>query len=83
MSETNSNQEYQEHDQFPRVEAIKSTISGMNWLIGEIVELYLHPQPSSSFKTPLNPVSEGHRDDEVPIGDIAMPLGPYAVIGER
>ena len=67
------------------VKAMKSTIGNVRWLTGEVIELSLHlyQQPSKLFVTPLKPVPEGYRDDEVRIGDIAMLLGQYVAIGER
>ena len=73
----------QERDGKLQVEAIKSTISGVKWLTGEVIELSLEQQPSNFFVTPLKPVPEGHRNDEVRVGDIAMLLGQYLAIGDR
>lgn len=65
------------------VETIKATIGGVNWLTGELIELVINQQPSRFFVTPLKTVLEGHRDDEVRVGDIAMLLGQYVAIAER
>ena len=73
----------QEHNGCLHVEAMKSTISGFKWLTGEVIELSLHQRPSKLFVTPLKPVPEGRRDDEVRIGDIAMLLGQFVAVGER
>ena len=73
----------QERDGKLQVEAMKSTISGVKWLTGEVIELSLEQQPSKFFVTPLKAVPEGHRNDEVRVGDIAMLLGQYHAIGER
>lgn len=73
----------QEQNGYLHVEAIKATIGGVKWLTGEVIELSLYQQPSKLFVTPLKTVPEGHRDDEVRVGDIAMLLGQYVAIGER
>ena len=72
-----------EHNGSLLVEAMKSTVGGVRWLTGEVIELSLDQQPFKLFVTPLKPVPEGYRDDEVRVGDIAMLLGQYAAIGER
>lgn len=72
----------QEHNGYLHVEAIKSTVVGVKWLTGEVIELSLHQQPSKLFVTPLKPVPEGHQNDEVRVGDIAMLLGQYVALGE-
>ena len=72
----------QEHSGYLEVEAIKSEVSSIKWLTSELIELSLRQQPSKLFVTPLQPVPEGHRDDEVRVGDIAMLLGQYVAIGE-
>lgn len=73
----------QEHNGYLHVEAIKSTVGGIKWLTGEVIELSLYHHPSKLFVTPLKPVPEGHQDDEVRVGDVAMLLGQYVAIGER
>ncbi|CAF9904073.1 MAG: hypothetical protein ALECFALPRED_004831 [Alectoria fallacina] len=73
----------QDHNGSLHVEAIKSTIGGVKWLTGEVIELSLYQQPSKLFVTPLKPVPENHRDDEVRVDDIALLLGQYVAIGER
>ena len=73
----------QEHNGYLHIEGIKATVGGVQWLTGEVIELSLHQQPSKLFVTPLKPVPEGYRDDEVRVGDIAMLLGQYVAIGER
>ena len=72
----------QEHNGYLHVEGIKSTVGGVKWLTSEVIELSLYQQPSKVFVTPLKPVPEGHRDDEVRVGDIAMFVGQYVAIGE-
>lgn len=72
----------QERNGHLQVEGIKSTIDGVKWLTGEVIELPLHQQPSKLFVTPLKRVSEVHRDDEFRLRDIAMLLGQYVAIGE-
>ena len=73
----------QEHNGYLNVEATSSTISSVRWLTGEVIELSLSQRPSKVFVTPLQPVPEGHRDDEARDGDIAILIGQYIAIGER
>ena len=76
---------YENRNSYLHVEAMQSTIRNVKWLTGEVIELSLHlyQQPSKLFVTPLKPVPEGYRDDEVRIGDVAILLGQYVAIGER
>ncbi len=73
----------QERNGYLQVEAKRSSIRGVKWLTGDLIELSLYQEPSKLFVTPLKSVPEGHRDDEVRVGDIAMLLGQYVAIGER
>ena len=73
----------QEHNGYLHVEGTKATVGGVKWLTGEVIELALYQRPAKLFVTPLKPVPEGYRDDEVRVGDIAMLLGQYVAIGER
>ena len=73
----------QDHHGVLRVDAIKSTITGVKWLTHEVVELSLSQRPSKLVVTPLKSVPEGYRNDEVQVGDIAVLLGQYVAIGER
>ena len=72
----------EEHNGILRVEAIKSTIGGVEWLTREVIELSLHQQRSKLFVTPLKAIPEGQWDDEVQVGDIAVRLGQCVAIGE-
>ncbi|KAF6229213.1 hypothetical protein HO133_007329 [Letharia lupina] len=72
----------EEHNGILRVEAIKSTIGGVEWLTREVIELSLDQQRSKLFVTPLKAIPEGHWDDEVQVGDIAVRLGQCVAIGE-
>ena len=72
----------QDHHGALRVDAIKSTITGVKWLTRKIIELSLSEPPSKVVVTPLKPVPEGYRDDEVRVGDMAMLVGQYVAIGE-
>lgn len=69
-------------DGYLHVEAKKSIISGVNWLMSGIIELSLQQQPSKLFVTPLKPVPEAFRKDEVQVNDIAVLLGQYVAIGD-
>ena len=73
----------QTYDRRLQVEATKLTIGGVKWLTGEIIELSIHQQQSRLFVTPLKPVPEGYRHDEVRPGDVAVLLGQYVAVGER
>ena len=71
-----------EHTGYLDVEALRSTIRGVKWLTGEVVELLLDREPSKLIVTPLQPVPEGYRDDEARVGDVAVLMGQYVAIGE-
>ena len=71
-----------DHNGYLYIEAIRSTIIEARWLTDKLIELSLsHPRPKI-FATPLKFVPEGHRDDEVRIGDVAVLVGQYVIIGE-
>ena len=63
------------------IEAKTSTISRVTWLNDEIIELQLQDPPFKVFATPLNPVLETQRNDEVQQGDIALFVGQYLALG--
>lgn len=72
----------QEYNGNLHVEARASIIQGVTWLTDDLVELSLSHWPSKLFVTPLQPVPEGYRKDEVQVGERAVLLGQYVAIGE-
>ena len=65
-----------------RVEGKSSTISSVRWLTDDIIELSLYQQSTRIYASPLKPVEEGFREDEVRVGDTAMLVGQYMIIAE-
>ncbi|KAG8527776.1 uncharacterized protein KY384_007930 [Bacidia gigantensis] len=72
----------QEHNGALNIEAKQVTVSAVRWLNDEIVELSLYQQVAKIFVTPLQPVPEGYREDEVRPGDTGLLVGRYFAIGE-
>ena len=64
-----------------RVEAKRMIVSQVTWLSSSVIELHFEHESSRVYATPLKPVPEGYRDDEVGVGDIAMFVGRYLAIG--
>ena len=64
-----------------RVEAKREIVSQITWLSSSVIELYFEHGSSRVYATPLEPVPEGYRNDEVGVGDIAIFVGRYLVIG--
>ena len=64
-----------------RAKAIEVTDS--HWLSDEIIESTLAPGEQKIFVSPLEPVLEGEREDEVKIGDIGILVGHFLAIAER
>ena len=62
------------------IHAKQSTVTSVFWLSESIIELSLRGHTSKYFVTPLVPVMEGERNDEVQIGDIAVLAGQYIII---
>ena len=65
-----------------RVEGKLSSVSSVRWLTDDMIELSLNQQSARIYASPLKPVEEGFRDDEVRVGDIAMLVGQYVIIAE-
>ena len=62
------------------IEGKVSSVNDVNWLNEDIIELSLNQQSAKVYATPLKPVEEAYRHDEVQIGDIAILVGKYIII---
>ena len=58
-----------------------ATIGDVNWLNDETIELSLHGQPLKIYVTPIRPIPEGYRNDEVQPGDVVLFVGQYLAVG--
>ncbi|KAL9607950.1 MAG: hypothetical protein Q9167_007188 [Letrouitia subvulpina] len=67
---------------FLNIEAKQTTVADVKWLSDEVIELTLRNQPSKIFATPLKPVPEGYRHDEIRINDVVSLMGQYVAISE-
>jgi hypothetical protein len=73
---------YKEGDRRLSVEALRSPISRVAWLSAVDIEVCLEGRPIKYIVTPLQPVEESVRDDEIRVGDIGLLCGQYLVIAE-
>ncbi|KAL8662362.1 MAG: hypothetical protein Q9202_004757 [Teloschistes flavicans] len=64
------------------VYASQTTVASVRWLSDDLIELSLRNQASKLFATPLKPVPEGFRDDEIRVNDIVSLMGQYIAVGE-
>ena len=64
------------------IEGKVSSVNNVNWLNDDIIELSLNQQLAKVYATPLKPVEEAYRDDEVRIGDTAILVGKYIILAE-
>lgn len=67
---------------FLHIEGKTATVSKVSWLSEVNIEVGLSGHAIKYFVTPLKPVEEGCRNDEVRIGDIAILAGQYMIIAE-
>ena len=72
----------EEHQGLLRIEGKVSTVNDVNWLNEDIIELSLKDQSAKVYATPLKPVEEAYREDEVRIGDTAILVGKYIILAE-
>lgn len=63
------------------VEAKQSVVKDITWLSDDLIELLLEGQPFRIHASPLAPVQEGLREDEVQKGDVVMLVGQYVMLG--
>ena len=73
----------QEKSGLLHVEGKASSVSDVKWLTDNVIELSLSTQSAKVYATPLEPIDEGCRDDEVRVDDIVMLLGQYVIIAEE
>ncbi|KAL8937938.1 MAG: hypothetical protein Q9211_003437 [Gyalolechia sp. 1 TL-2023] len=71
-----------EHTGVLNLEAKQMTVTNIRWLSDEVIELSLQNQSSKMFVSPLKPVPEGYRDDEIRVNDIISLVGQYIAVGE-
>ena len=64
------------------IEGKVSSVNDVKWLNDDIIELSLNQQSARVYATPLKPVEEAYRDDEVQIGDTAILVGKYIILAE-
>ena len=62
------------------IEGKVSSVNDVHWLNEDIIELSLNQQSAKVYATPLKPVEEVYRDDEVQKGDTAILVGKYIII---
>ena len=67
-------------DEYLHVEAKQSIVKSFNWISDEIVEVFLEQHKVKYWVTPLKPVEESLRDDEIQEGDIVVLAGRYMII---
>lgn len=73
---------YTEGDRRLHLDAVRSVIRTVVWLSDSSIEVTLEGRPVKYFLSPLVPVEEAVRDDEVTVGDIALLCGQYLVVAE-
>ena len=73
---------YKENDQRLHVEGLRSTIATVKWLSDISAEITLEGRATKYFVSPLQPVDENTRDDEVREGDVAVFAGKYMIVAE-
>jgi hypothetical protein len=61
-------------------DARMATVTNVVWLSDAIVELGLQGHSAKYFASPLNGVTEGLREDQVEIGDVAVLAGRYIIL---
>lgn len=64
------------------IEGRTATVSKVSWLSDVNIEVSLSGHAIKYFVTPLQPVEERFRDDEVQVDDIAILAGRYMIIAE-
>lgn len=67
---------------FLHIEGKTATVSKVSWLSDVNIEVGLTGHAIKYFVTPLQPVEEGCRNDEVRVDDIAILAGQYMIIAE-
>jgi len=65
-----------------QVDAKRHTVSKATWLSDMNIEVSFFDHALRYFVTPLEPVAEGERGDEIQEGDIAILAGRYLIIAE-
>jgi hypothetical protein len=71
---------YTNSDGLFHIEAKQSVVSRVSWLTDDQIEVSLEHLPSKFIVTPLQPVEEGTRNDEIQRGDTAILAGDYMII---
>ena len=69
-------------DEGLHMEAKRSTISDFTWLSDDIVEISIFNDRSKLIVSPLHPVDEVDRDEELQLGDFVMLAGQFVIIAE-
>jgi hypothetical protein len=73
---------YKEGDRRLHLEALRSTVKKITWLTDIDIEVVLEGRAVKYFVTPLQPVEESVRDDEIRVGDFAILAGQYLILAE-
>jgi hypothetical protein len=73
---------YKEGDRLLSVEALRAPLSRVAWLSDVDIEVCLEGRAVKYIVTPLQPVEENARDDEIRVGDIALLCGQYLILAE-
>ena len=70
-------------DYLLHIQAKHSTVTSFEWLSDDVIELSLHQHPSKFYATPLQPVEDEVRSDEIQINDLVMLVGQYLIVAEH
>jgi hypothetical protein len=73
---------YRMSEKLLTVDAKRSVVTSVKWLSEKDIETTIQGLSAKYFLCPLQPVEEGHRDDEIREGDVVMLIGQYLVIAE-
>jgi hypothetical protein len=73
---------YREGDRLLTVEALRAPLSRVAWLSDVDIEVCLEGRAVKYIVTPLQPVEENAREDEIRVGDIALLCGQYLMLAE-
>jgi hypothetical protein len=73
---------YKESDQRLHIEGSRSTIASVKWNSNSDAQITLDGRTTKYFVSPLQPVDESTRDDEIRAGDVAVLAGKYMIIAE-
>ncbi|KAF1982218.1 hypothetical protein K402DRAFT_210702 [Aulographum hederae CBS 113979] len=65
------------------IDGKRSIVSSMVWLSDSIIEVSLEHYPAKYIVSPLGPVEEASRGDEIQEGDIAILCGHYMVVAVK